>query len=278
MISRYSDLYTQLQVDLPGIETPYLLHMLQKAGREFCIRSEAWREKLTFNVVDADAAGDAAYDAAIALGQSTAAADEAYDIAYDAALEYTLEPHYDAEVIRPWKVWINGDEDETPYESRNYTFDPATSKLRMLSQVQTYSPTATAWATSTAYTAGKYVTSTTTNRRYLCAIDHTSGTWATDLAANYWKVMHDDLIVKVVLVPRLNCIELAGWFMEKWAEAIVARCKVMCMVEPNKSWSRPDLVGYFQQEYDARIRVALREKLAEDKHTDILIETPPWIP
>lgn len=44
--------------------------------------------------------------------------------------------------------------------------------------------TATAWATSTVYAAGAYVTNSGT--RYRCLIAHTSGTFTTDLAAGKW--------------------------------------------------------------------------------------------
>jgi hypothetical protein len=43
---------------------------------------------------------------------------------------------------------------------------------------------ATAWATGVSYTLGAYVTNSGT--RYYCAVSHTSGTFATDLAAGNW--------------------------------------------------------------------------------------------
>lgn len=43
----------------------------------------------------------------------------------------------------------------------------------------------TAWLTSTSYSVGDYVINDSTN--YVCLVAHTSGTFATDLAADYWE-------------------------------------------------------------------------------------------
>ena len=48
----------------------------------------------------------------------------------------------------------------------------------------TYLGSSTPWVTGTAYTVGNVVTVSGT--RYSCLINHTSGTFATDLAAGKW--------------------------------------------------------------------------------------------
>jgi len=47
MIYRYQDLYPMLKVELPGCPEPLILQELQRIGRNFCIDTEAWQEKLS---------------------------------------------------------------------------------------------------------------------------------------------------------------------------------------------------------------------------------------
>ena len=49
-----------------------------------------------------------------------------------------------------------------------------------------------AWATSTAYTHGQVVTEASVN--YYCLVAHNSGTFATDLAAEKWYALEDDIL------------------------------------------------------------------------------------
>lgn len=279
-VARYQDLLIYCQGELPSIEEPYLLHMLKLAARRFCQDSEAWREDRTFYIVDADEAGDTAYDAAIANSMSTTAADQAETDAHDAALKYEIVPNYEAEVLRIFKVWTDGDTDDAPLDPSRYEFDSATNKLRFKSDLQTYSPTATAWATSTAYTTADYIYKEHLGHthRYLCSIAHTSGTFSTDLAAYKWQAMPDDLIVRIVLLPRLGSVELASWFMERWGEAIVARCKADCMKQPNKRWTNPDMAMYYEREYLRYLNQASREALAGNINGLMQIQSPIWTP
>lgn len=275
MISSYEQLYELCEIELPGLDRPLLLQYLQQTGREWCRFTESWTEDISYNIVDSEAAGDTAYDAAIALGYSAAAAQIADDAAVDSALQYTLKPHYDAEIIRPRNVWTGGDVTETPVDTSLYRYTPSTSTLTFNSQPKTYSPVATAWVTLTAYALGDYVTSS--SLRYICSIAHTSDTFATELAAYKWKLMPNDLIVRAVLIPRLYCCELAGWFMEKWAEAIIAGTKATLMGMRNKSWSQPERVIEFRMEYQRFLNIALRERNVEDKSQGAKFVTPAWV-
>lgn len=280
MTSRLQDLYIYCQAELPGMETPYLLHRLQLAAREFCRVTEAWREDVSFYIKDAPALQDAAYDAAIANSMSTAAATQAGQDAYDAALKYQVTPNYDAEVLRVFDVWDGGDVDLSPVDNTLYEHNADTQLLRFKNQLKTYSPTATAWATTTSYAVGDfvYLSHLGHTHRYLCAIAHTSGTFATDLAAYKWQLMPDELIVRIVLMPRLNSVELAAWFMERWAEAIVARVKADCMVMANKTWSAPDRAQYYESEYAKYLRQAKRETFTRNINDGFGMATPRWIP
>ena len=71
------------------------------------------------------------------------------------------------------------------------------------------------WATSTAYSVGDHVIQS--NRGYVCLIAHTSGTFATDLAAARWQDMGSDRFLDVTLARRLRIIggrarRLSGMF------------------------------------------------------------------
>lgn len=279
MISRFTDLHPKLLPDLPGMieMLPLLDDNIRAAAREFCVETEAWRERLSFNVVDVDDAYTTAYNAAVANGMSTDAAEISGDAAEDTALQYVLKPHYDADVIRPWKVWDDHDETgRTPLDVSWYAFDVATATLRLRNAIRTYSPVATTWATLTAYAAGVYAINSSV--RYLCAIAHTAGTFADDLAAHKWIAMPNDLVVKVVLMPRVDSVELAAWFMEKWSVAIVAHTKALCMAMKDKRWSSPDRVSHFDGIYMDECAKAKRERFTEDLNQGLMIQTMPWVP
>jgi hypothetical protein len=267
-----------LLFDLPGMHEvlPLLDTQICDASRDFCRETEAWREKLTFNIVDSQNAYDVAYAAAVALGQSTDAAKVAGDAAELAALKYVLKPHYDADVIRPWKVWSDHSPDTALVDTSRFDFDVATATLRFCSQLRTYTPTATTWAGTTAYAAGDYAINSAV--RYLCAIAHTSGTFATDLAASKWIAIPNDLVVIAVLQPHSGSVEMAAWFMEKWSDAIVAKTKVLCMSMKDKKWSSPERVSYFEQQYEHELAKAKRERFTEDLSTGMRIESMPYIP
>ena len=277
MINRIQDLHNNLLYDLPGMveALPLLNAQITDACRDFCRESEAWREKLTFNILDSQNAYDVAYAAAVALGQSTAAAIIAGDNAKDAALKYVLRPHYDADVIRPWRVWSDHSPDTALVDESRFDFDVATATLRFRSQLRTYTPTATTWITTTPYAAGSYAISDSV--RYLCAIAHTSGTFATDLAAGRWIAMPNDLVVSVVLQPHSGTVELASWFMEKWSDAIVAKTKALCMSMKDKKWSSPERVSYFEEQYVHELSKAKRERFTEDLSTGMRFQVMPYI-
>lgn len=276
MTSNYSGLLVLMRVDLPHCDDPLLVQTLQQTGREFCRRTEIWLEKLTMNIVDAPAAYTTAYNAAIALGMSAAAAVESAKLAETAARDYVIKPHYDVEIPRLQKVWDTGDETDPVADPSRYQFFPSTNTLRWNANLTTYTPTATTWTALASYTAGDYVINS--SLRYLCAITHTAGaTFATDLAAYKWQLMPNDLIVKAVMIPRVTCNELAAWFMEKWAEGIIAGAKSKLMAQKNKNWSSPERVSFFEQEYNRYVCLALRERFTDNKATECTFSTPQWI-
>jgi hypothetical protein len=278
MITRIQDMHNSLLFDLPGMNEvlPLLNAQICDACREFCRETEAWREKLTFNILDSKNAYDVAYAAAVAAGQSTDAAKIAGDAAELAALKYVLKPHYDADVIRPWKVWSDHSPDTALVDVSQFDFDVATATLRFRSQLRTYSPTATTWATTTTYAAGDYAINTAV--RYLCAIAHESGTFATDLAAGKWVAMPNDLVVIAVMQPHSGTVELASWFMEKWGNAIIAKTKVLCMAMKDKKWSSPERVSHFDAIYMDECAKAKRERFTEDLSQGLMIHTMSWVP
>jgi hypothetical protein len=101
-----SDLYPLMMGHLPGIDAYTLDQHLQQASREFCDRSEAFRETLTRNLVADQAA-------------------------------YVLTPSYDCRIKRILEVWLKTDNDITAgadgtlVDSRYYTFRTATGTLTL---------------------------------------------------------------------------------------------------------------------------------------------------
>lgn len=244
MISRYEDLYPLCQVELPKCPTPLLLQHLQLTGRDFCRMTESWHERLTMNLVDDQT-------------------------------DYVLSPSYDVEIIRPWKVWATGDEDDNPVDPQLYDFTPSTNTLSFDTAPDGYT-NATAWATGTVYAVG--VEASINNKTYECATAHTAAaTFAADLAAGYWTDVTDDLIVKVVLLPRLFTCELAGYFMEKWAEGLAAGAVASLKSMKNKSWSDPQGAAEKRAQYDLFKALARRETYTENKQQPVMIQRTSWL-
>jgi hypothetical protein len=227
------------------------------------------------NVVDGSAAYTTAYNLAIANGKSAEAAVLAGNTAKTAARDYIIKPDYEAEIARLWKVWTTGDINNPVADPASYHFTPSTNTLTFVGDLQTYTPSATTWTTLTSYTAGDYVISG--SLRYLCSISHVADVFATDLAAYRWQLVDNDLIVKAVLIPRVNCNELAAWFMEKWAEGIIAGAKSRLMVMKNKNWSSPERVAYFDNEYTRYVNLAIRERFTEDTSAGCTFTTPSFV-
>lgn len=86
----------------------------------------------------------------------------------------------------------NASASEVPFRMESdgvyfYTGHPSTVWIRYRDEVPEF--TSTAWATSTAYVAGDLVYRSDDGNVYVCLEGHTSGTFATDLAAEKWQVV-----------------------------------------------------------------------------------------
>lgn len=79
------------------------------------------------------------------------------------------------------------------------------------------------------------------------------------------------LMVKVVLVPRLDCVELPAWFMERWAEALVAGTLADLMAMPKKAWTNFALVGKYQATLQTHVSRARFETLRKYKNKSLVI-------
>ena len=246
MIARYQELYSLCKIDLPMCPEPLLLQQLQMTGRDFCRFTESWRERLTMNLVDDQE-------------------------------DYVLSPNYDAEIIRPLGVWTNGDDTTAdPDDPSFYDFTPSNFTLSFVSAPSGYdSIAADAWVTGTVYAVGDEVTNG--NKTYECLTAHTANAYfAVDLASGQWEDITDDLIVKVVLLPRLFTTELAGWFMERWAEGIVSGAISALKSQTKKAWSDPDGAIAHSRKYDIFKALARRENFTENKQQDIRIKPQAW--
>jgi hypothetical protein len=146
--------------------------------------------------------------------------------------------------------------------------------LEFKQDLQVYTPTATNWATGISYVPGQYVIEGMS--RYLCSIAHTAGTFSADLAAFKWQLMPNDIILRAVLLPRVFCNELAAWFMEKWAQGIIARTMWYLVSMKNKDWSSPERVAFFDAEYNRQVNLALRERFTGNTGLDTSFNAPTW--
>jgi len=273
MISTLEQLYPLLQVDLPNIKTPLLQLTLQQVTRQWCRDTETWVDRISMPLINAIGAYNTAYNAAIAAGKSVSAAIILGKEAENNALVYDLMSNYNAEIIRPLAVWTTGNDTDTKLDITGYSFNPGTGALTLLSKPD--ADTVQAWVTLTAYIQGSKVSHGKHN--YECSIAHSADVFATDLTAGKWVQLPDGLIVDLVIMPRLYTVEIAAHFMEKWAEAIVAKTKVDLMVMKDKDWSSPDRVPYFLTEYNKYLSLALRERFSENKSAGIRFLTRPWI-
>jgi hypothetical protein len=81
----------------------------------------------------------------------------------------------------------------------------------------------------------------------------------------------DGMVVKIVLVPWLITQELEGWFMGRWANALINGTKAELMLMKNKSWTSLDRAPFFSQEYNkdvAKARIEL-SKSGKRKETQV---------
>jgi hypothetical protein len=111
-------------------------------------------------------------------------------------------------------IELEGDKDFTVKSRFIYTDEKNSDDQINIEYVQRADTTYTAWVTSTLYSAGAYVIQSSMN--YKCLVSHTSGTFATDLAAGKWEISTIDDIdteiarfdssLKTVLAARLGAV------------------------------------------------------------------------
>lgn len=192
-ISQYLELYPMMTPELPGCPDPVKLQALQRGGRQFCERTEAWREFL-----------------------------ESIDLV-DETVDYDLQPEYNAEIRKIVAVRINTEEgvtngDDGALQDKSlYEWDPDTEILTLDDSLE---PTE----------------------------DITSG-----------------LDVKVVLVPYLTTSELPQWFINRYADYLVAWAMVDLMTRPEKEWSNMVRAKFYQTEYQRGVGIAKKDVADEYK-------------
>lgn len=103
-LTQLSDLYPLMMPRLPGIDTYTLDQALQEASREFCAKSEIFREKLT-----------------------------PIDLEEDENI-YSITPAYDCHVKRILNVWMRSEDDVT-YERDGTLIDPSLYKFELPDQL-----------------------------------------------------------------------------------------------------------------------------------------------
>lgn len=87
----------------------------------------------------------------------------------------------------------------------------------------------------------------------------------------------DGLVVKVALVPTLFANELAGWFMERWNEGVVAGCKAMLMLMPGKKWTNQPLSQKYLHDFAHSVALARHEIVGQSKRMVNRVQFPGFI-
>jgi hypothetical protein len=118
----------------------------------------------------------------------------------------------------------------------------------------------------------------TNSHVYRCAIAHTAGVFAVDLLAGDWVLVPDGLTVDIVLLPAINATDLATWYMERWAEGIMAGAKAYLASLKDKPWSSPDRVVFFNAEYQRLKNQAMRDRSVSYKAQGNRIVGMDWCP
>jgi hypothetical protein len=81
----------------------------------------------------------------------------------------------------------------------------------------------------------------------------------------------DGLEVKVALIPKYEATQMSEMFMTRYARGIMARAKMLLMLQPNKPWSNPDLAIYNKNIYENEIVDSVSDKHQEFKDMGLMV-------
>lgn len=72
----------------------------------------------------------------------------------------------------------------------------------------------------------------------------------------------DGLTVEVVLVPKLDAVEIPEWIFSRYAEGVMAYAKYVMMRQPEVPWSNPNMAIFYQREFRRKVGEAKAEASA----------------
>lgn len=69
------------------------------------------------------------------------------------------------------------------------------------------------------------------------------------------------LLLKVSLVPSLDCQKLPGWVARRYHQAICALARANLMAIPEKEWTNPVFSAAEQREYEEKLTIAISDRM-----------------
>lgn len=87
----------------------------------------------------------------------------------------------------------------------------------------------------------------------------------------------DGLEVKVILRPKISSEQLPSWFLERYAEYIMAGAKSYLMMMPSKPFTNANLSDFYKKIYTDGISIAKREVITDFKSGNILASAESFI-
>lgn len=298
-VAAYSTLYPFLVPELPGCPQNIILQALQKAGRVFAIRTQAWREDV-FPV----ALTNYQRDYAIPSVSSSARAHRVlclsingieqpkciYELLEEGTIRFKSEhvPHdlddsllicatAGTVVIATWQAITSG--------SVTITIDSGTYALTALNFASCADMDAIALVIQTALRAeiegntgfvqwdavnSKFGVWTETGTvSYL-----TAGTAGTDISgAGYMNgltgagVLSPRMDLRLVFRPDVTTEVLPSWFLDRYAEAITALAMADLMNMPKKPWTNGLRSAEYRGEYNRMLNGAIADDMSEYRST-----------
>ena len=80
------------------------------------------------------------------------------------------------------------------------------------------------------------------------------------------------MIVKVVLVPHYEALELSPTFMNRYAKGLMAQAKFMLQIMPNCPWSNPNLATYNKKVFEDEVASSVMDKYRLFENWDIQVD------
>lgn len=299
-VTAFSALYPFIQRHCPGAEIGDMLSALYTVGRDFCERTEAWKETL-----DPQLATEYKEDYHITLPTAyTAQIHRLVSVKLNQvclrSCQYDL---FEEDILRLNRNAIYQDLDDMllvcgAAGSAVYTGWTGITAGSVTFSIggETYGVTGINLSTATSMddvasiiqTALRtemenqeaYVRWANTNTRFIVWTDSgevsylTAGTAGTDISGALWMngltgatacSVGPMLQLELVLRPDISTDTAPDWFMDRWGDAFVAGCVSLLCSMPNTTWTNAQKAAEQKSEYNGWVTRALAERSRESK-------------